>query len=101
MSLDTRNRRSSAIGRGLRFLRRFPTPDGTIDVGDRRQAAGFYRFTLGDSTGAPPGTSVVLEELITRVEAAEPLRALEELAPVLAVEAFSIVALDELAEEVG
>lgn len=47
--LDTRNKRSSAIGWGLPFARLEENADGTIDVFDRQQATLSYS---GISTGA-------------------------------------------------
>jgi len=48
MAIDTENKRRSALSKI--WYKFFPVPDGTIDTGDRRQAAGYYR---GIVTAAP------------------------------------------------
>ena len=55
-NLDTRNKRSSALGIDLSFLRVYEDPDGTINQGDRQQTALKYEGILAgfllDSTRA-------------------------------------------------
>ncbi len=51
-NLDTRNKRSSAIGFDLPFLRVFPNPDAAIDQPDRQQVAWKYPAI---SSAAPGG----------------------------------------------
>lgn len=55
MAVDTRDKRSSAIGsRRLPWLRRFTLPlaDGTMSAGDRQQTAFVYRGVLaGEAAG--------------------------------------------------
>jgi len=51
MAIDTRNRRASVIGLDLLALRVLPSPDGTIDAGDRAQLAGKYRGTFEAAAG--------------------------------------------------
>lgn len=43
VAIDTREKRSSAIHVGLPWRTHFPAGDGTINTGDRIQAAGYYR----------------------------------------------------------
>lgn len=59
MAIDTRDKRASALGRGLRFLAIFPAPDGTIDAGDRLQIVGLYRGIAAAAVAAyvPPPTA--------------------------------------------
>ncbi len=51
-NLDTRNKRASALGFDLPFLRVFPNPDGSIDQPDRQQVAWKYPAI---SAAAPGG----------------------------------------------
>lgn len=44
MAIDTRNKRASAVGCGLHFLRSLPAPDASVDALDRRQVVGLYRI---------------------------------------------------------
>jgi hypothetical protein len=54
MALDTRLKRSSAIGSGLSFLRVLPPPDSTISAADRRDLA----YCYAGLAPAPPSTGV-------------------------------------------
>jgi hypothetical protein len=51
MALDTAEKRASALGRSLPFLRVLPFPDGSIDASDRLQLVWLYR--IGDEGGVP------------------------------------------------
>lgn len=61
MSVDTRYKRASALGSGLPFFVSPPSPDGSTDAQDRRQALGLYRFASSASpTPEQPGRQVRL-----------------------------------------
>lgn len=55
MALDTANKRAAAISVGLPWRGMFPFPDGTIDAGDRTQAASLSR--IGAAVSTPTGGS--------------------------------------------
>lgn len=40
--MDTQNKRASALGRSLRSLIYFPSPDGVLSSADRVHASGLY-----------------------------------------------------------
>jgi hypothetical protein len=48
MSLDTRDRRASALGDGLAAIVEWILPDGTINAADRIHLAGLYRGIAAD-----------------------------------------------------
>lgn len=47
MAADTANKRFAAVAIRLIFRSRAASPDGTIDLGDRRQLLSLYRFVDG------------------------------------------------------
>ena len=61
MPIDTRERRASAVTVGLPWRGTFPAGDGTIDQGDRQQAATFYRGVLAGAGVAAPFTYTRLQ----------------------------------------
>ncbi len=48
MSVDTTNKRYSAIHVGCPWRSSLPIPDGSVDQGDRQHVAGLYRGVLAD-----------------------------------------------------
>lgn len=62
MSIDTRNKRSSAIDPRMPWRRDYPLADGTIDAGDRAQTADDYRGLY--DTGTTPVTPTVKADYI-------------------------------------
>ena len=57
MAIDSRDKRSSAIGWGLPF-RPLPQPDGDVDEGDRMHLAFSYASAADGSTPAPTTVSI-------------------------------------------
>lgn len=52
MAIDTRDKRSSAMGLGLQSIRMLPDPDSTVNIPeDGRHVAGIYRATLSAPAG--------------------------------------------------
>ena len=65
MSIDTREKRASAIMVGLPFRNLLPVADGVIDNDDKRQVAFLYRTT--EEAVNPPGPSSDIKTNAPRV----------------------------------
>ena len=52
MAIDTRSKRASSAGVMLPFLLTPPTPDGTVDQGDRQHGAWMYSGILAAALAA-------------------------------------------------
>jgi hypothetical protein len=58
MAIDTRNKRASCFGCGLRFRMIYPQADGTIGAADRLQVLALYASGIvGQSEPPPPAAS--------------------------------------------
>lgn len=55
MAVDTRNKRSSAIGAGRRLRRSLPLPDGNVSKQDRRHLSWLYAGLVYVVPLPPPG----------------------------------------------
>lgn len=61
MAVDTRNKRSSAIGVSLPWRMRFPAPDGSFDAADRLHINVHYAGIGASSPVSVPYLDLILE----------------------------------------
>lgn len=63
MAVDTRDKRASVLGVGCTWRVVLPSPNGSVDAGDRKQVATCYRLT---TTALIPVPTVFLTGSVQR-----------------------------------